>query len=348
MKPKHVRFGNIVLLDRLIERVKKSACFVGYDENNEAVFDFTIPLPTIKFTGTVKAHGSNCSVCMRGDTMWYQSKSNILERDAPHYDFYDFAEKRKEAFKKIIKKVVRTYEINPDTHTVAIYGEYAGKNINKGTAITKLSRRFVVFAIKIVPDGDEPLTKYTYLQNNDMIDHDNDIYCVSEFGNYKIEIDFNDTSKATEIINSMVNSIDEKCPIADKFGIEGSGEGIVWVSQEKYKGNTLCFKSKSDKFKHRQRERAVCPYDSEKEKTINEFVDEALHKGRLDQAMEEVFYAKNITPTVEMISEFVKWVMKDVAKEEYYKLPSIGLLPKDVGKICGKRAAQYILFGNYK
>lgn len=57
MRTKVYSFPEIEQFRNVIQAVKYRAQIIGKDENGVAIFDETLPLPTLKFKGTVKLHG---------------------------------------------------------------------------------------------------------------------------------------------------------------------------------------------------------------------------------------------------------------------------------------------------
>lgn len=57
MNKKHVSYPKIQQLRNVISNVNHMATYVGQDANDNPIYDGTLTLPTLKFTGSVKLHG---------------------------------------------------------------------------------------------------------------------------------------------------------------------------------------------------------------------------------------------------------------------------------------------------
>jgi hypothetical protein len=62
---------------------------VGVDGDGDEAAVFA-ELPTVEFVGTVKLHGTNAAVCVRGadGPLWAQSRKNVLSKDRDNAGFH--------------------------------------------------------------------------------------------------------------------------------------------------------------------------------------------------------------------------------------------------------------------
>lgn len=163
-----VRFSSIGQYRDIITSVAKIA-----SHNNE-------PLPTLRFRGLVKLHGTNAAIVYdpttkseTNDGIQIQSrnnvygpitKNNVQEKDqgkdhgkdqgkeAGHMGFNEFAHQP-----EIVKLVEYIYECCTNSHStnehkiMIIYGEWAGKGIMKNVAISEFEKGFYIFGILCYP-----------------------------------------------------------------------------------------------------------------------------------------------------------------------------------------------------
>ncbi len=172
-----------------------------------------VPQPTLKFRGTVKLHGTNSAVCLAGDTIWFQSRNNVI---TPENDNAGFA-----AWASTINWNW-LFDQLPFSE-VEVYGEWCGGNIQSGVAITGLPKMFVIF--KIHADGKWlPMAQYSFLQRPDL-----NIFNIENFKTWEMEIDFNKPALVQNDLIEITNSVEAECPVGKHFGKSGVGEGVVWT-----------------------------------------------------------------------------------------------------------------------
>ena len=57
----HIKYPSIEQFRNVVRAVQNKARYYK-DENGEAAYDMTKPLPTLQFTGSVKLHGTNAGI----------------------------------------------------------------------------------------------------------------------------------------------------------------------------------------------------------------------------------------------------------------------------------------------
>ena len=290
-----------------------------FDEGNPTGrIDQSIPLPTIKFNGTIKVHGTNTSVTItsRGVVMT-AGRNTVLTVGADNYGFANWASSA-----LVNEALVGMGLMEED---VIYYGEWVGKGIQKGVAVSELEKRWIVFAAKTV--GGDWLDISSMVFNNAV-----GIYNVYQFPTYDIEIDFNEPALASVGLAKLVEEVENECPVGKYFGVSGIGEGIVFAYM--IGGMRHTFKVKGEKHSV-SKVKTLAPVDIELLNSINEFVAYAVTVPRLEQAAEEVlkgdFDRKNL-------GAFIKWVSTDIVKEESDVLEKNGLDMRDVGSKLSKAA----------
>jgi hypothetical protein len=265
-----IKYPSTAQFREVVHNIKCSTRYVGKDENGLAIFDDSIVLPKIKFYGTPKVHGTNASVVWdsKRDIFWTQSKENIITPANDNAGFSQFAYSKEDIFKTMIKRYFasldKEYNIkyNIEDYIVTLYGEWAGKGIQKGVGISEIPKSFFIFGLKLTPTGSDseesenksfwvPCDYTSCVGHGDVLilnDGNNNIWNIGLFKGYQIEIDFNNLDAAVEELTKLTEEVEAECPVAKEFGIDNSlGEGIVWTSFVDGIRNT--FKIKGEKHK---------------------------------------------------------------------------------------------------
>jgi len=332
---KFTSFTKIGQFRQTVSNIRHATQYKGIDANGTPMYDFNAKMPIITFKGTVKLHGTNAGVVQdAAGEMWFQSRKNIITPQKDNAGFAFFANSNKEFFENMIADI-RIKE-NLNNETIAVFGEWAGKGIQKGIAIAELDKMFVIFAVKVVVDAVEDDANY-YLHEdkwNMYSDPDNRIFNINDFESYYVDIDFNNPDLSRNTMIEIMEAVEKECPVGKAFGLKPgehntTGEGNVW--QGWYNGNRYIFKVKGEKHSV-SKVKKLAPVDVEKLNSINEFVDYAVTENRLNQAIEQVFTIESKIPTVKDTGDFIRWVINDIATEEADTLVSNGLEPKDVNK----------------
>jgi len=148
-----------------------------------------------------------------------------------------------------------------DIEEAVIYDEWCGRGVikSKGDAITLLpERRFFVFGFATPPKGpSEADAEWGYTHGAQLIaatrgfarvDHVSILSPIHE-----ICVDFDKEDEARTEISKITQTVETRCPIAEVFGIEGSGGGLVWVPKDPQIGPEWWFKAKSEAHKESQK-----------------------------------------------------------------------------------------------
>ena len=290
-----------------------------FDEHGEKYFEHTSPYPILKFKGRVKIHGSNGGIVKYKDRLEFQSRNRVLSIGSDNAGFM------LENSAKNLDFLFNGIEFND---YIAVFGEWCGGNIQGGVGVSQLPKMFVIFGYEI--DG-ERIDIYNQ-------DPDQKIYHIDDFGNYDVEIDFNDPqSIQNKLIEDTIN-IENKCPVSFILGgIEGIGEGIVYTSEDKYK---TMFKSKGEKHSS-SKVKVLNSIDTESLNSIREFVEYAVTPSRLKQGLENV-------PSREPkhTGAFIKWVSNDILAEEQDTIIANQINFNIAGKEIAKRCREFFFNNN--
>jgi hypothetical protein len=334
-----------------------------------------VPRPTLTFHGTVKLHGTNASVVISGDEYWAQSRSQVITPEADNAGFAAFAHQPE--IKRLLKALAyhaegvyfasRADYIERYPVDVAIYGEWCGGNIQGGIALNKLSKMFVIFAVRLLSKEDDE-TKSIWLmpwdveQAYDAIAPDGvplvqttgvaavmaelPIYCIEKFPTWKLSINFAEPAAAQNELVRITTEVEAECPVGKALGVTGVGEGVVWTcvggDPTSIMINDLVFKVKGEKHSD-TKVKTIGAVDIERLNSIRELAesfatDHRLEKGIafLRESTEDVYDVKNIGP-------FLKWVGTDIIKEETDTIVGNGFEVKDVTKAINNIAKEWFL-----
>jgi hypothetical protein len=348
---KHVSFPSIEQFRNVIRTVQDRARY------------HNVSLPTITFTGTVKLHGTNAAVCSYVNPkseIWCQSRSNIITQQSDNAGFAAYVKANKDVFETMIVGVREYFEIFANstlnnTDVISVFGEWCGQGVQKGVAISQVPKMFVIFAIAIVGKPDESGNQsYRWIEydtmgviyNRHLNQHPNSpIKLISNYDTWEIDIDFACPQKVQNQLGKLTEEVEGRCPVGVAFGIEGTGEGIVWKAtsceNENFRIDDLIFKVKGEKHSV-TRVKTLANVDIEKVNSIKEFVDLVLTEARLSQGI-AVMREQGLELAVENTGAFLKWVGSDVIKEESDTMESNGLDRKEVMPVINRDARQWYM-----
>ena len=341
---KQISFPSIEQLRTIVANVNRKHNFVGLDENGDAIYDITKLKPTLTFKGTVKLHGTNAGVSYNAlDGLWAQSRENIITVENDNAGFAFFVKSNDEAFNYLFARIIATYGINPETNTITIYGEWVGKGIQKGVAISEMAKSFFIFGLKITPHQKSEDDKVVaYWLDSSMLRHTNNrIFNIEDYKTYSIDIDFNNPQLIQNKLIEMTLEVENECPVSKEFGITGIGEGIVF-SHTFEDGSRALFKSKGEKHAGASKVKTLKPVDDEKLNKVISIVNQVCTTSRLEQMITQSCNLLN-GGTIERkyLGDFLRLVINDVIKEESDIISEAGLEPKDLNSKISEVARQY-------
>ena len=235
------KFPSIDQYRNAIRRVKDINQYAGKDEDGNPIFDYDALLPTLPFRGFVKIHGTNAGIVkdlVSGETV-FQSRERIISPEDDNAGFAAYMSDKQHVIDSIVKQIydvvpINSMDIKPTK--AAIFGEWCGRGIMKGVGVNQLNKMFVIFAIKLI--FNEPVSfnfgRYRTVENSDHLWMDvrafnihyieERIFNVSTFGSYFVDIDFAKPEVAQNQMIEMTQWVEDKCPVAAYFGVDGVGE----------------------------------------------------------------------------------------------------------------------------
>lgn len=308
-----------------------------------------IEMETIKFTGTVKLHGTNGGVGWAKDSpvLSIQSRKQLITTESDNAGFARFVTAQTAIFQKLLALLAHDL----DRDMVHVFGEWCGKGIQKGVGIAEVDPLFVIFGVRteriINANGtEEPIGEWYSPQiiPQGMICTLNEhrIYHSFQFPHWELEVKFSPVGlgEAQTELSRMTDLVEQECPVAKYFGITGVGEGIVWTGE--YQRHYLRFKVKGEKHSV-SKVKTLASVDTEKLRNIEEFADYAVTENRMNQGYDELFTKQEKEASMREMGTFIRWVSSDVIKEEMDTLTENGLTSKDVGKAISQRARTWFI-----
>lgn len=311
------KYPSIEQFRHTIKAVQLRHDYQGKDENGDAVYKHLSDYPILDFHGTVKLHGTNASVVKYKDRIEYQSRENVLSLTKDNAGFC-LAMSNKDL--DFLFKDVEFEDY------IAVYGEWCGSGIQKGIGISQLPKMFVIFGYKV--DG---------VWVNKIV-HNNieSIYHIEQFPTFDVKIDFNNPQLAQNQLIELTIEVENQCPVAKYFGVEGIGEGIVFTcsTNPEYK-----FKSKGEKHSV-SKVTTLNAVDTEMLEGIAIFVNLALQEERLLQGIQHLKdNSKELSE--KSTGDFLRWVVNDVIKEEQDTIIKNQFDVKKVNSAISHKARQW-------
>jgi hypothetical protein len=286
---------------------------------------------TVDYIGSVKLHGTNGSIAVNTETGEVEafSRERPLTVESDNYGFAFWVAANSQAILEFAKKYF-------NNGVVRFYGEWIGKGIQKGVAVSELEKHFVCFMIHF--DG-----KFFFPGAYD----NSPFRWVAEAPIFGITLDFSENADNTDVLNDiekLTNMVETECPWGKLHGVVGTGEGIVWmpVINTLAQDTSLWFKTKGLKHKKPNKEGKKITVDPTIVEGINNLVDNILPEWRLEQG---ISYLKENGMEVnsKFTGEYIKWIHKDILKECTEEIAANGYEWKQVNSYVSTKARAYFI-----
>lgn len=340
---KHISFPSIEQFKNVIADINRSYNFVGLDENGDAIYDPSRPKPVLTFKGTIKLHGTNFGVSYNElEGMWAQSRENIITPEKDNAGSAFFVETNRGAFQNLFYHISLKHNLDMKENTITIYGEWAGKGIQKSVAISNIDKSMFIFGVKITPhpksEDDKPVAYW--VDSSDLRCPEARIYNIEDYKTYSVEIDFNMPQLAQNKIIEMTLEVEEECPVGKAFGHVGIGEGVVF-SHMTPEGKVYRFKSKGTKHSN-SKVKTLKEVDDVKLNNIIKVANQVCTASRLEQMLTQSCNILN-GGTIERkyLGDYIRLVINDIIKEESDVIAEAGLEPKDINSKVSEIARQF-------
>lgn len=309
---KHISYPKIHQFANVIRGITRKCTFMGYDETEKPIYDGSIEKPVLTCYGTVKLHGTNASICYNSDDgFWVQSRNQIL-RNSDNCGFKKFCDDNKVEMTEIINNIIEEHKIDTKLYTVSVYGEWAGKGVQKNVAISELEKAFYIFGVKITKPSDPEFVNYWLPYEKYRFKSDS-IWNIYEFQTFEVEVDFNNPKLSQEKFYELTKMVGDECPVAKHFGVSGIGEGIVYKCD--YKGETHTFKCKDERHAGESRVKKVKKGNSELETKLLKITNMVTPVWRLKQMFDKITNNSE-DMSRKYIAGYIKLVLDDIVEEE--------------------------------
>jgi hypothetical protein len=308
----------------------------------------------VAYRGTVKLHGSNASVVCTPAGLQPQSRNRELSVREDNLGFAGFVggALQTSALRELESELRARIGLSSEL-PLALFGEWIGPGVQKGVGVASLpSKQWVLFAVAtreegvVSPDGEPHRRWFDVLSELGDRFADAGIYSIVDGPCHQLELDFEDRGAlelAADRVERLTRAIDEHCPWASRFGVEGPGEGLVWQPLGEHFGDDeLAFKSKGEKHQivGRKGPRKSANLDPEQLGNVNEFIAHALTEARLAQGIDAL---RELELPIEMrsIGEYLRWLAGDVQRECADELAAATFDWKAIAKPFNEQAKGY-------
>lgn len=313
-----IKFPSIEQFRSTIHHVKNHTRYAGKDADGNAVYDHSRALPTLKFRGTVKLHGTNAGIVydIATDSFIYQSRERELSLTSDNAGFMLAQMKNEDIWRNIAVQVVNNnLPQHRDVITkVAIFGEWCGSGIQKGVALTQLPKMFIIFSVKVIFED----STSQWIPIDKILLHlpDRNLYTIDTFPNYEIDIDFNFPEIAQNKMIEITEAVEAECPVGKHFGVSGIGEGVVWTCVTPgYNDSGTWFKVKGEKHSS-SKVKTLAAVDVEAVENMKVFIESVVTESRLEQGLDNLVREQLLPFDMKSLGDFIRWVYNDVVKEE--------------------------------
>lgn len=319
-----IKFPSIGQFRDVVREVRRQAAFMGLDADGQPILNPAPSLPTLRFLGSVKMHGTNAAVVFSPEGITYQSRERELTHEADNAGFYNHMAQHGAALRLIASRIESQLDlVKAVDNIIAIFGEWCGGNIQAGVALNGLPKMFVVFAIQV--NG-----QWLNIENFAWLtDSAASIYNVGQFEQFSMTIDFERPEVAQNELGAITAAIEARCPVAAQFDSVGTGEGVVWRCIDN-RSPDLWFKVKGEKHSA-SKVRTLAAVDVEAVEKVRDFIAMAVTDTRLEQGLQNLLNEQQKPFEMSSVGDFIRWVYGDVLKEEGDTIKASGFDPKKLG-----------------
>lgn len=297
---------------------------MGFDDAGEPILNPSPTLPTLKFRGSVKLHGTNAAVVFASGGITYQSRERELTLTADNAGFYAHMATKGDALRWVANTIQDQLGLNREAdNVIAVFGEWCGGNIQRGVALNGLPKMFVVFAIRVNDDWQD-IDTFGWLTDSAA-----SIYNITQFEQFDMIINFGRPEIAQNALGAITEQVEARCPVAAEFGSVGVGEGVVWRCVDD-PSSEYWFKVKGEKHSA-SHVKVLAAVDVEAVEKMRDFVDMAVTPSRLEQGLQNLMNEQLKPFDMTSMGDFIRWVYGDVMKEEEDTILKSGFDAKKLG-----------------
>ena len=350
---KLIKFTSIGHFPDVVESIKYSSQFIKKERTGNPVFDETLPIPTVKYIGRPKLHGTCSSLSKRDpeSTIQYQSKEMIVTAEKDNSGYAKCMDQVPMQTKEQLFNAVIDCAKSNDVEIkwpITIFGEYCHSKISKKVAIQKCDPMFVIFSIRMGDDVDlngKPLGWVDIEKYKSVKSDTSRIFNIATFPSYEIDIDFGNPKQALNLLNEYTLQVDKECPVGKQFGVIGVGEGLVWMPKDKFTDHPRYWfktKGKTHKQNKNRTDTELSTEEKDKLNTVKKIVEEFLVESRLERGiayLNEANHALSKSST----GIFVGWLVADICKDASRDMIKSNVTNKQVSKYSSKIISKWYL-----
>ena len=341
-----IKFTSIDKLSTAYENIKKKTRFAGLDKDMQPFYDNEKALPVMSYRGTVKLHGTCAGVSFQNGNLVFLSKERVVTPESDNEGFANWCfEKDSDVWFSLFSRIMNKLgsDFNKEDE-ITLFGEWCGQGIQKKAAITQCEKMFFIFAVRVgnyVDNGGKAIGWLPVSFIEDLNNVDENIYNSLMFENYIIELDWNKPKDVQKIVESKTDEINNRCPVSYHFGVDGVGEGVVWVPvDDEFLNNTrFWFKTKGDKHKQnkKRKDTEINPVVLE---DVNSVIDEYLVENRLERGI-AYFKESGIDMLPENTRIFIDFIVDDIMKDAAEHIERLETDEKTIKKAVTKQTGTW-------
>ena len=288
-----------------------------------------------------KIHGTNFCVAYNDKAgIWTQSRTRILSPLQDNAGCANAVVKNRSNWLELLSMLISDNNINTSTHSVYLYGEWAGGNVQGKSALTGLDKHWVLFQyFAIAPIGSDDILMW--LPTKGIDNKEANILNITNYATESIKVDLNNINKTSEYLESLIPIYEAESPLGKAFGKVNVGEGVVGSVYDEQKKSLIQFKVKGTehtKSNKMPRSPAKALNDTEL-KHIAETAYKVCPEWRLEQMYKEIVPVGTLD--MRGLGKYLKAVSQDILKEEEDTLLVAELTMRDIGKYTNEIAREY-------
>ena len=295
----------------------------------------------VPFIGTVKLHGTHADIVIDAfDRVTYQSRNRIsITPESDNLGFAAFCAGRNPQIKRFVENVRKKWQQMhaqakaDERPPVILAGEWIGQGVQKGVAIASLSRRFVICGIQV--DGIwESMEKYA-----EVADEEDSVFNISSGGFFHLDFHLEDNGEEFMVeAKRLTLEVVASCPFGQAMGVEGPGEGVVWVPAAKSGiPNTEAFwlKTKGEQFATSKSMPKVHPDEAGLRGRQKAFAAAVCTESRLEQGWQYLLEMR-LERSMKALPDFLRWMVGDIEVEEKREIEELKLggAWKEIGRMA--------------
>lgn len=277
----------------------------------------------INLTGTVKVHGTNMGISYWNDkSVNVQTRNELVIPTVTHDTFgmnVYLAQLSPQTVMDMLSPLIG------DATGIIMYGEFFGRGIQKGVAVSECNKSFMVFSVVRLYDDVDENGEHCWKREHLPVESipsipEKNFYRSCDFKQYNVTFE---GVVDRDVLMKHTLEVEENCPVGTTINPECEsriGEGIVWdgeVVLENGERQHILFKTKGDKHKRAAgsaKSKEKPERTPEQNSVVRRFFEVAVTNDRLEQGF-EYLNTIGLLHEVKNIGHYIKWVLNDISTE---------------------------------